>query len=136
MRSHSGLNEDHGLGDRDSMISEPFVVAADEGDVDRGFHAVRPVVYQCPEQRAKQAVHCVIVDLKSSSVQGVAFGQRDPRDVSNPARDITHTAKDFRQLVRDGGRRIGASGRGADLVSERCHPSAVGADLDRLYEHP
>jgi hypothetical protein len=51
VRLRAGHDEDHGLGDCYCVISEPFVVAAEQGDVDRRFHAVRPVVYQCPEQR-------------------------------------------------------------------------------------
>jgi hypothetical protein len=40
----TGHHEDHGLGDRHGVISESFVIAAEQGDVDRCFHAVRPVV--------------------------------------------------------------------------------------------
>ena len=36
-------DEDHGLGDRYGVISEPFVVAAEQRDVDRLLDAVRPV---------------------------------------------------------------------------------------------
>ena len=65
MRPHTGHNEDQRFGDRYGMIREPFVIAANEGDVDRRFHAVTPVVYECPEQRAKQSIHGVIVDLNA-----------------------------------------------------------------------
>ena len=72
VRLCTGHDEDHGLGDRYGVISEPFVVAAEQRDIDRSFHAVRPVVYQCPEQRAAQAVHGIVVDLEASRVLGVA----------------------------------------------------------------
>jgi hypothetical protein len=36
----TGHHEDHGLGDRHGVISESFVIAAEQGDVDRCFHAV------------------------------------------------------------------------------------------------
>ena len=37
-------DEDHGLGDRYGVVREPFVVAAEQRDVDRLLDAVRPVV--------------------------------------------------------------------------------------------
>ena len=92
VRLCTGHDEDHGLGDRYGVISEPLVVAAQQGDVDRIFNAVRPVVYQC-QQRAAQAVHGVVVDFETSRVLSVAYLQRDPGTIGDPARDITHPAK-------------------------------------------
>jgi hypothetical protein len=79
------------LGESHGVISESFVMAPQQGDVDRGLHAVRPVVQQYPEKRTLQTVPGVVVDRRR--VPGIAGQQRDAGIISDPARDITHPAK-------------------------------------------
>ena len=124
------------VADRDGVVGDPLVVAAQQGDVDRGLDAVRPVVgEQLGEAGAAQHVHLVVVAAQHDRGVDVALGDDlgDPGD--HVLGDLGHPRDGGAYLLGHGDPGDAQPGDLGDVHGEVAHPLELADHPQRGHDH-